>query len=95
MTRTTFKVIGVILMIVGIFIVIYAAFILQSATFEIEYMESDQLMMRSGETPFQQYLIGLSGVVMIFLGYKSYRFIPYAERDIKHVSEFDLYTDES
>ena len=95
MTRANFKVIGVFSMVIGVFVVIYAAFVLQSSTFEIEYWDSDQPMSHSGETPYQQYLVGLFGVIMIFLGFRSYRFIPYSERDMRNVSEYDLDTDKS
>jgi|TARA_B100001971_G_scaffold111830_1_gene102898 hypothetical protein len=89
-SRTTFKLAGIVLLIVGLSVVIYAASFLESSTYYIEAWDSDQPISSRGETPFQRYLIGLFGVLTIFLGYKALRFIPYDERDTKNVTEFDL-----
>ncbi len=94
-SRFNFRLAGVILMIVGLSIVIYAAFYTDSSTYTIQSWDSDQPITTRGETPFQQYLIGLFGVLSVILGIRSFRFIPYAERDTQNVTELDLDPEES
>jgi hypothetical protein len=89
-SRFNFRLAGVVLLIVGLFVVIYAAFILETSTYSFGTWDSDQPITNRVESPFNQYLIGFFGVVMIFLGYKALKFIPYDERDTRNISELDL-----
>jgi hypothetical protein len=69
---------------------------MQASQYNIELYQGDQPVTVSGTTPFQKLVVGFVGGAMIFLGYRSYRFIPPAEREKEQVSELDLYdNDES
>lgn len=90
MKRTTFKLLGIILAVAGIITVIYTVSYIENTTYAFQRMNEDQPITISGETPFQRYLIGFSGLMMILLGYRSFKFIPPAERESGKVSEYDL-----
>ncbi len=94
LSRTNFKLLGIIFLLTGIITVIYTIFYIQNSTFTIQTWEEDQPIMLSGETPFQKYLIGFSGFMMILIGYRLFRYIPPDERERETVSEQDLFTED-
>lgn len=94
LSRTNFKLLGIIFLLAGIITVIYTIFYIQNSTFTIQTWEEDQPITLSGETPFQKYLIGFLGLMMILIGYRSFRYIPPDERERETVSEQDLFTED-
>lgn len=90
MNRTTFKLLGIILVAAGISTVIYTVSYIENTPYAFQRMDEDQPITISGETPFQRYLIGFSGLMLVLLGYRSFKYIPPAERDSGRVSEYDL-----
>ncbi len=94
-TRKNFKLLGVALLVLGILTVAYAALFMGSLSYNIEVggMDSEPRVV-SGQTPFQRLVVGFTGALMVFLGYKSYRYIPPSEREKEMISEFDLYREE-
>jgi hypothetical protein len=82
-------------MIVGGLTIIYAAFYVDTFSYNIAVggLDSEPNYVR-GQTPYQKLVIGFIGLIIIYSGYRSYRFIPYAEREKELVSEMDLSEDE-
>ncbi len=95
-TRRNFKLLGIVLIALGTITVIYAAFFMQSFQYRVELYDGDQPVNVTGTTQFQKLVVGFVGGAMIFLGYRSFRYIPPAEREKEQISELDLYgNDES
>lgn len=95
-TRRNFKLLGIVLIALGTLTVIYAAFFMQSFQYRVELYDGDQPVNVTGTTQFQKLVVGFVGGTMIFLGYRSFRYIPPAEREKEQISELDLYgNDES
>ena len=89
-TRKTFKILGILSAIIGVIVIIYAIFFVQTFSFHIQAGPDPALGEVSGETPFQKLVVGFVGALMIFIGYKSYKYIPYAEREREQISELEL-----
>ncbi|MFQ6135266.1 MAG: hypothetical protein ACE5KU_05570 [Nitrososphaerales archaeon] len=87
--RKALRGLGITLAILGGITTIYAAFALGPASWRYQ-PGPEELGVAEGETRFQQIGVGFLGVVLIFIGYKTYRFIPYSEREREEVSELDL-----
>tara|TARA_B100001971_G_C17967147_1_gene420472 strand:+ start:61 stop:399 length:339 start_codon:yes stop_codon:yes gene_type:complete len=96
-SRSTYKLIGIVLAIFGVVVAMFGALIMEPGTYEVTYWseEMGNYETETGTTPYQKYLVGGFGVALLFLGYRSYRFIPLAERDTQHVTEAELYGEES
>lgn len=88
-SRKALGVLGITLAILGGVTVIYAAFVLQPASWYFQ-PDVEEFGFAEGETRFQQIGAGFFGAILIFLGYKTYRFIPPSEREREEVSELDL-----
>jgi hypothetical protein len=90
-SRKFFKIIGLFLIISGIIIIGYASFILENSVFMVQRggLDSEPQVVR-GETSFQRITVGFVGALAMFIGYRMYKFIPYAEREKEMVSELDL-----
>jgi len=89
-TRKTFKILGILSAAIGVIVIIYAVFFVKNFPFHIQLGPDPALGEVSGETPFQKLVVGFVGALMIFIGYKSYRYIPYAEREREQISELEL-----
>jgi len=89
-TRRTFKILGILSAVIGILVVVFAIFFLNALRYNIEVGADSDPQVVSGETPFQKLVVGFVGALLIFLGYKSYKFIPYAEREKEQISELEL-----
>ena len=89
-TRRTFKILGILLAVIGILVVVYAIFFLQSLQYKFQAGSESATTIITGETPFQKFVVGFVGALMIFLGYKSYEYIPLAEREKEQISELEL-----
>ena len=77
--RKTLRVLGVTLAILGGITILYAVFVMESYYFYVNP--------GPGAEPSSSYIrtyqntVGFFGVVLIFLGYVTYRFIPSSERE--------------
>ena len=89
-TRKTFKILGILSAVIGVIVIIYAVFFVKTFSFHIQKGPDPALGEVSGETPFQKLVVGFVGALMIFIGYKSYRYVPYAEREREQISELEL-----
>ena len=89
-TRRTFKILGILSAVIGILVVVFAIFFLNALRYNIEVGADSDPQVVSGETPFQKLVVGFVGALMIFLGYKSYEYIPLAEREKEQISELEL-----
>ncbi len=88
--RKTFRLLGIIVAILGAIIIIYAAFAMEAAYFRLQAGPDESLGVAEGETRFAQFAVGFVGVVMMFVGYRLFIYIPYSEREREQVSEMDL-----
>ena len=95
-TRRNFKVLGIALVILGSIIAVYAVFFMQSFQYHVQVDNGgSQPQDVTGNTPFQKLVVAFVGGAMVFLGYRSFVYIPPAEREKEQVSELDLYGDEA
>ena len=88
--RPMFKAAGIVLAILGVGTI---AFALISEPSKFEFNIPGQPVEFSevrGQTNFQRYGMGGFGVALIFIGFRSYRYVPPAERERDYVSEEDL-----
>lgn len=88
--RQIFKIAGIAIAIIGL-VVIYIAITSESSTYRfnipgrpVEFSEV------SGETNFQKWGIGLVGVILGYIGFRTFRYVPSAERERDYVSEEDI-----
>ncbi len=89
-SRKTFKALGIVLVILGVVTVLYGVLVVKPYSFHLQAGPDPALGEVFGETRYQQLIVAFVGCVMIFLGYRSYKFIPYAEREKEEVTELDL-----
>ena len=94
-TRRNFKLLGVALVILGAITIVYAAFFIQAFQYHVQVDNGgSQPTDVTGNTPFQKLVVAFIGGAMVLLGYRSFRYIPQAEREKEQVSELDLYDEE-
>ena len=88
--RPIFKIVGIAILVIGIG-VIALALASESSTVDFvipgEPVELSRVVLQSD---FQRYGIGFFGLVIIYLGFRVFRYIPVAERERDWVSEEDL-----
>ncbi len=78
--RKALRGLGVTLAILGGITVLYVVFVQQPLYWY--YDPGPGVEGTRGEMPLIQSIVGIVGIVLIFLGYQTYRFIPYSERDL-------------
>ncbi len=78
--RKALRGLGVTLAILGGITVLYVVFVQQPIYWY--YDPGPGVEGTEGETRLYQSIVVIVGVVLIFLGYKTYRFIPYSEREM-------------
>jgi amino acid transporter len=88
--RKLLKVIGLAIIIGGIALAVFATFFMEAASFRIQAGPDEALGVAEGETRFAQFAAGFVGIVLVYVGYRVFRFIPYAEREREQVTELDL-----
>jgi hypothetical protein len=88
--RKMLKVSGIALAIIGVVIIIFAAFGMGAESFRIQAGPDEALGVAEGDTRFQQFAVGFVGIGSLYLGYRVFKYIPYAEREREHVTELDL-----
>ncbi|MFC1753659.1 hypothetical protein ACFL96_09750 [Thermoproteota archaeon] len=88
--RQIFKIIGIAIAIIGL-AVIYIAVTSESSTYKFNVPNKPpEFSEVSGETNFQKWGIGLVGVILGYVGFRVFRYVPLAERERDYISEEDL-----
>ncbi len=85
-----FKIAGIAIVLIGV-VVIYTAITAESSTYSFNVPgQPVEFSAVEGETNFQKWGIGLVGVVLGYVGFRVFRYVPSAERERDFVSEEDL-----
>lgn len=85
-----FKIAGIAIILIGVS-VIYIAFTSESSTYRFNVPgQPAEFSAVEGETNFQKWGMGLVGVILGYVGFRVFRYIPSAERERDYVSEEDL-----
>ncbi len=83
---------GIILAIVGIAVIVYAT-TMQEYSYRIQN-GPEELGVATGSTPFQKLGVAVVGIGVIYLGYRTFTYIPPSEREREQVSELDIEKEE-
>ena len=54
----------------------------------------EELGVATGSTPFQKLGVAVLGIAIVYLGYRTFSYIPPSEREREQVSELDLEKEE-
>lgn len=88
--RKALKAIGISIVIIGGIIIVYALMMDPADYYFIIPGEPVELGEVRGSTRYFQLGVGFIGIVLMFVGYKTFRFIPYSEREREYISEENL-----
>jgi|TARA_B100001971_G_C18156861_1_gene519057 hypothetical protein len=88
--KALFKIVGLAIAIIGLGLVLLA-FLSETQKWEGAVPGlRDEIATVRGETDFQRYLIGGFGIILGYIGYRAYKYVPPSERERDYVSEEDL-----
>lgn len=88
--RALLKIAGLSIAIIGLGLILFA-FLLETQEYELDVPGiPEEFATVYGETNFTRFLIGGFGIVLGYIGFKVFRYVPSSERERDYVSEEDL-----
>ena len=88
--RKILKVTGVTLTVIGVIALIFMLTMQPSNYYFLLKGQPIEEGEVRGSTRYYQAAVGVIGLALIYVGYRTYKFIPYSEREREYISEENL-----